>query len=61
DWEPFISHCYSTSTDSASWSESEEKCSSMGAHLMVIHSQEEQHHCGKRPDALSFLSGSGTQ
>ncbi|OBS67690.1 hypothetical protein A6R68_03769, partial [Neotoma lepida] len=34
DWEPFTSHCYSTSTGSASWSESEEKCSSMGAHLM---------------------------
>ncbi|XP_037060050.1 C-type lectin domain family 4 member A-like isoform X2 [Peromyscus leucopus] len=41
-WKPFSSHCYFTATDSASWSESEEKCSSMGAHLMVIHSQEEQ-------------------
>ncbi|XP_052577261.1 C-type lectin domain family 4 member A-like [Peromyscus californicus insignis] len=42
NWKPFSSHCYFTSTDSASWRESEEKCSSMGAHLMVIHSQEEQ-------------------
>ncbi|XP_076424064.1 C-type lectin domain family 4 member A-like [Peromyscus maniculatus bairdii] len=42
DWKPFSSYCYFTATDSASWSESEEKCSSMGAHLMVIHSQEEQ-------------------
>nr|XP_042125801.1 C-type lectin domain family 4 member A-like [Peromyscus maniculatus bairdii] len=42
DWKPFSSHCYFTSNDSASWSESEKKCSSMGAHLMVIHSQEEQ-------------------
>ncbi|XP_059112872.1 C-type lectin domain family 4 member A-like [Peromyscus eremicus] len=42
DWKPFNSHCYFTSTDSASWRESEEKCSSMGAHLMVVHSQEEQ-------------------
>ncbi|XP_028718466.1 C-type lectin domain family 4 member A-like, partial [Peromyscus leucopus] len=42
DWKPFSSHCYFTSNDSASWRESEEKCSSMGAHLMVIHSQEEQ-------------------
>ncbi|XP_076424066.1 C-type lectin domain family 4 member A-like [Peromyscus maniculatus bairdii] len=42
DWKPFRFHCYFTSNDSASWSESEEKCSSMGAHLMVIHNQEEQ-------------------
>ncbi|XP_076424029.1 C-type lectin domain family 4 member A-like [Peromyscus maniculatus bairdii] len=42
DWKPFSSHCYFTSTDAASWIGSEEKCSSMGAHLMVIHSQEEQ-------------------
>ncbi|XP_037060047.1 C-type lectin domain family 4 member A-like [Peromyscus leucopus] len=41
-WKPFSSHCYFISTDSTSWSESKEKCSSMGAHLMVIHSQEEQ-------------------
>ncbi|XP_036038241.1 C-type lectin domain family 4 member A-like [Onychomys torridus] len=42
DWKPFSSHCYIPTVDSASYSESEEKCSSMGAHLMVIHSQEEQ-------------------
>ncbi|XP_036037286.1 C-type lectin domain family 4 member A-like isoform X1 [Onychomys torridus] len=42
NWKSFSSHCYFISTDSASWRESEEKCSSMGAHLMVIHSQEEQ-------------------
>ncbi|XP_075838962.1 C-type lectin domain family 4 member A-like isoform X2 [Microtus pennsylvanicus] len=42
DWEPFSSHCYFIPTDSASWSKSEEKCSSMGAHLMVIRSREEQ-------------------
>ncbi|XP_028719443.2 C-type lectin domain family 4 member A-like [Peromyscus leucopus] len=42
DWKPFSSHCYFISTDAASWRESEEKCSSMGAHLMVINSQEEQ-------------------
>ncbi|XP_076424030.1 C-type lectin domain family 4 member A-like [Peromyscus maniculatus bairdii] len=42
DWKPFSSHCYFISTDEASWRESEEKCSSMGAHLMVIHSEEEQ-------------------
>ncbi|CAO2606505.1 C-type lectin domain family 4 member A [Lemmus lemmus] len=42
DWESFGSHCYFTPPDSASWSKSEEKCSSMGAHLMVVHSKEEQ-------------------
>ncbi|XP_076422227.1 C-type lectin domain family 4 member A-like [Peromyscus maniculatus bairdii] len=42
DWKPFSSHCYFPTIDTASWRESEEKCSSMGAHLMVIHSQEEQ-------------------
>lgn len=42
DWEPFSSHCYFIPTNSASWSESQEKCSSMGAHLMVVHSKEEQ-------------------
>ncbi|XP_021021102.1 C-type lectin domain family 4 member A-like [Mus caroli] len=43
DWKPFGSYCYFTSTDSrASWNKSEEKCSLRGAHLLVIHSQEEQ-------------------
>lgn len=43
DWKPFDSNCYFPSTDSVeSWMESEEKCSSIGAHLVVIHSQEEQ-------------------
>lgn len=47
DWKPFGSHCYwvttHTSTDSAaSWNESEKNCFSMGAHLLVIHSKEEQ-------------------
>lgn len=42
NWKPFGSHCYFTSRDSASWSDSEEKCSHRGAHLLVIHSQEEQ-------------------
>ncbi|XP_038963817.1 C-type lectin domain family 4, member A3 isoform X1 [Rattus norvegicus] len=43
DWKPFDSNCYFPSTDSVeSWMESEEKCSGIGAHLVVIHSQEEQ-------------------
>lgn len=44
DWKPFGSHCYwvSTVTSSASWNTSEEKCSHMDAHLVVIHSKKEQ-------------------
>ncbi|XP_040593327.1 C-type lectin domain family 4 member A [Mesocricetus auratus] len=42
DWKAFSSHCYFVSTDLATWSQSEEKCSSMGARLMVVHSKEEQ-------------------
>ncbi|XP_005365233.1 C-type lectin domain family 4 member A-like [Microtus ochrogaster] len=57
DWEPLSSHCYFIPTDSASWSESEEKCSSMGAHLMVVHSREEQDFITKilRRDAAYFI------
>ncbi|XP_031239184.1 C-type lectin domain family 4 member A-like [Mastomys coucha] len=43
DWKPFGSYCYFISNDlEASWNESKENCSLMGAHLVVIHSQEEQ-------------------
>ncbi|XP_031239188.1 C-type lectin domain family 6 member A-like [Mastomys coucha] len=44
DWKPFGSHCYlvTRGTSLASWNKSEENCSRMGAHLLVIHSQEEQ-------------------
>ncbi|XP_076424065.1 C-type lectin domain family 4 member A-like [Peromyscus maniculatus bairdii] len=57
DWKPFSSHCYYISTDAASGRESEEKCSRMGAHLMVIHSQEEQDFITKTldPKAAYFI------
>ncbi|CAO2606501.1 C-type lectin domain family 4 member A [Lemmus lemmus] len=56
DWEPFSSHCYFISTDLESWSKSEEKCSSMGAHLMVVHSQEERDFITKmKRDAAYFI------
>ncbi|XP_050020076.1 C-type lectin domain family 4 member A-like isoform X2 [Alexandromys fortis] len=57
DWEPFSSHCYFISTDSASWSKSKEKCSSMGAHLMVVRSREEQDFITKilRRDTAYFI------
>ncbi|XP_055463922.1 C-type lectin domain family 4 member A-like [Psammomys obesus] len=53
NWKPFSSDCYFTSTDLASWNKSEEKCSSMGAHLLVIHSQEEQDFITKTLDTSS--------
>ncbi|XP_038174557.1 C-type lectin domain family 4 member A-like [Arvicola amphibius] len=57
DWKPFSSHCYFIPADSASWSESEEKCSSMGAHLMVVRSREEQDFINKilRCNAAYFI------
>uniref|UniRef100_A0A8C6MWT4 C-type lectin domain family 4, member b2 n=1 Tax=Mus spicilegus TaxID=10103 RepID=A0A8C6MWT4_MUSSI len=42
DWKPFGSYCYFTSTDSRASRNKSEKCSLRGAHLVVIHSQEEQ-------------------
>nr|XP_048300239.1 C-type lectin domain family 4 member A-like isoform X2 [Myodes glareolus] len=57
DWKPFSSHCYFISTDSASWSKSQKKCSSMGARLMVTRSREEQDFITKilRRDAAYFI------
>ncbi|GAB1291256.1 C-type lectin domain family 4, member a4 [Apodemus speciosus] len=43
DWKPFGSHCYFILSNLvASWNKTKENCTHMGAHLVVIHSQEEQ-------------------
>nr|XP_020010997.1 C-type lectin domain family 4 member A-like [Castor canadensis] len=42
NWKSFSSHCYFFSTYSKSWSKSEEDCSRMQAHLLVINTKEEQ-------------------
>ncbi|PNI15722.1 CLEC4E isoform 4, partial [Pan troglodytes] len=42
NWEYFQSSCYFFSTDTISWALSLKNCSAMGAHLVVINSQEEQ-------------------
>ncbi|XP_014442582.1 C-type lectin domain family 4 member A-like isoform X2 [Tupaia chinensis] len=42
NWKSFGSSCYFVSTEQKSWQESEKNCSGMGAHLLVINSQEEQ-------------------
>uniref|UniRef100_A0A8D2HTX6 C-type lectin domain-containing protein n=1 Tax=Urocitellus parryii TaxID=9999 RepID=A0A8D2HTX6_UROPR len=41
-WKSFSSSCYFFSTDAKSWNESQENCSRMEAHLVVINSKEEQ-------------------
>ncbi|XP_036038357.1 C-type lectin domain family 4 member A-like [Onychomys torridus] len=57
DWKSFSSHCYFITIDTAPYKKSEEKCSSMGAHLMVIHSQEEQDFITKilKPKAAYYI------
>ncbi|XP_008591450.1 PREDICTED: C-type lectin domain family 4 member A isoform X1 [Galeopterus variegatus] len=42
NWKPFSSNCYFISTESRSWNESEQSCSAMEAHLLVINSKEKQ-------------------
>ncbi|XP_057559517.1 C-type lectin domain family 4 member E [Hippopotamus amphibius kiboko] len=41
-WVHFQSSCYFFSTDTMTWTASLKNCSSMGAHLVVINTQEEQ-------------------
>ncbi|XP_072655250.1 C-type lectin domain family 4 member E-like [Canis lupus baileyi] len=42
DWVHFQSSCYLFSTNTMSWTSSLKNCSNMGAHLVVINTQEEQ-------------------
>ncbi|XP_047406157.1 C-type lectin domain family 4 member E isoform X1 [Sciurus carolinensis] len=42
NWEHFQSSCYFYSTNTMSWISSVKNCSGMGAHLVVINTQEEQ-------------------
>ncbi|XP_068416958.1 C-type lectin domain family 4 member E [Eschrichtius robustus] len=42
NWVHFQSSCYFFSTNTMTWSASSKNCSSMGAHLVVINTQEEQ-------------------
>ncbi|KFP98348.1 C-type lectin domain family 4 member E, partial [Leptosomus discolor] len=41
-WRCFQEKCYYLSTDRMSWFESEQNCTGMGSHLVVINSKEEQ-------------------
>ncbi|NXN07630.1 CLC4E protein, partial [Indicator maculatus] len=42
DWKLFQKSCYYLSTDKLSWVESEQNCTGMGSHLVVINSKAEQ-------------------
>ncbi|XP_047405830.1 C-type lectin domain family 4 member A-like [Sciurus carolinensis] len=42
NWKSFSSSCYFISTEAKSWNESQENCSGMGSHLVVINSKKEQ-------------------
>uniref|UniRef100_A0A8C5ZN53 C-type lectin domain family 4 member E n=1 Tax=Marmota marmota marmota TaxID=9994 RepID=A0A8C5ZN53_MARMA len=42
NWKHFQSSCYFFSTNTMSWLSSSRNCSGMGAHLVVINTQEEQ-------------------
>ncbi|XP_032534600.1 C-type lectin domain family 4 member E-like isoform X1 [Chiroxiphia lanceolata] len=41
-WRRFQNSCYFLSLDKMAWSESEQNCTGMGSHLVVINSEEEQ-------------------
>ncbi|NXN96480.1 CLC4E protein, partial [Rhinopomastus cyanomelas] len=41
-WEYFQESCYYLSTDKMSWVDSQENCTGMGSHLVVINSEAEQ-------------------
>uniref|UniRef100_A0A8C4T0E7 Asialoglycoprotein receptor 2-like n=1 Tax=Erpetoichthys calabaricus TaxID=27687 RepID=A0A8C4T0E7_ERPCA len=41
-WVPFNTKCYYFSTNKLSWNDSRDNCTSMGGHLVIIESQEEQ-------------------
>ncbi|NXM69099.1 CLC4C protein, partial [Serilophus lunatus] len=41
-WRCFQGSCYYLSLDMMSWTESEQNCTGMGSHLVVINSKEEQ-------------------
>ncbi|NXK41933.1 CLC4D protein, partial [Piprites chloris] len=41
-WKRFQNSCYFLSLDKKTWAESEQNCTGMGSHLVVINSKEEQ-------------------
>ncbi|XP_054243973.1 C-type lectin domain family 4 member A [Indicator indicator] len=52
DWKLFQKSCYYLSTDKLSWVESEQNCTGMGSHLVVINSKAEQNFLSKELQKL---------
>ncbi|CAK6443719.1 unnamed protein product [Pipistrellus nathusii] len=42
NWEPFSLNCYFISNDTRNWTESQNNCTAMKSHLLVINTKEEQ-------------------
>ncbi|XP_004318882.1 C-type lectin domain family 4 member E-like [Delphinus delphis] len=58
NWVPFQSSCYFFSTNTMTWTASLKNCSSMGAHLVVINTQEEQEFLySRKPKRKEFYIG----
>ncbi|XP_062971835.1 C-type lectin domain family 4 member E [Cynocephalus volans] len=58
NWEHFQSSCYFFSTNTLTWASSLRNCSDMGAHLVVINTQEEQEFLfHKKPRKREFYIG----
>ncbi|NWT03302.1 CLC4E protein, partial [Mionectes macconnelli] len=60
-WKRFQNSCYFLSLDTMSWTESEQNCTGMGSHLVVINGREEQVFLSdlikKAPRRLNFYIG----
>lgn len=56
-WKRFQEKCYYLSTDRMSWLESEQNCTGMGSHLVVINSEAEQVCAGLREGHSSHRHG----
>ncbi|XP_015362039.1 C-type lectin domain family 4 member A-like [Marmota marmota marmota] len=57
NWKSFSSCCYFFSTDAKSWKESQENCSRMEAHLVVINSKDEQDFLTQNMDKKAYFVG----
>ncbi|KAM7066670.1 C-type lectin domain family 4 member E-like [Acridotheres tristis] len=60
-WRRFQRSCYFLSPDTMSWAESEQNCTGMGSHLVVINSKAEQEFLSEQikqpPERLNFYIG----
>ncbi|NWS18724.1 CLC4E protein, partial [Pachyramphus minor] len=55
-WKRFQNSCYFLPLDTMSWADSEQNCTGMGSHLVVINSREEQQ-IKQAPTGYNFYIG----